>query len=84
MNFARGTQSDCTICHAGPTWWLYRDFQTRGNPIKMAFAKLKARLRARAIRTIDGLWKGIGSSQQPSAKTTSKPQDTDPYERTTL
>ncbi len=30
------------------------------NPIEMAFAKLKAHLRARAIRTIDGLWRAIG------------------------
>jgi transposase len=30
------------------------------NPIEMAFAKLKAHLRARAIGTIDGLWQAIG------------------------
>lgn len=30
------------------------------NPIEMAFAKLKARLRASAARTIDDLWKAIG------------------------
>ena len=30
------------------------------NPIEMAFAKLKAHLRAKAIRTIDGLWQAIG------------------------
>jgi transposase len=30
------------------------------NPIEMAFAKLKAVLRARAVRTIDALWKTIG------------------------
>jgi hypothetical protein len=29
------------------------------NPIEMAFAKLKALLRARAIRTIDALWRAI-------------------------
>jgi hypothetical protein len=27
----------------------------------MAFAKLKAHLRARAVRTIDELWKAIGA-----------------------
>ena len=32
------------------------------NPIEMAFAKLKALLRARAIRTIDALWRAIGES----------------------
>ncbi len=31
------------------------------NPIEMAFAKLKSRLRATAARTIDDLWKAIGS-----------------------
>jgi transposase len=30
------------------------------NPIEMAFAKLKAHLRARSMRTIDELWKAIG------------------------
>lgn len=30
------------------------------NPIEMAFSKLKAHLRAKAIRTIDGLWQAIG------------------------
>ena len=30
------------------------------NPIEMAFAKLKAHLRATAARTIDQLWKAIG------------------------
>jgi transposase len=30
------------------------------NPIEMAFAKLKAHLRAKAVRTIDELWKAIG------------------------
>jgi transposase len=30
------------------------------NPIEMAFSKLKAHLRARAVRTLDALWKAIG------------------------
>lgn len=30
------------------------------NPIEMAFAKLKALLRKKAVRTIDDLWKAIG------------------------
>ncbi len=30
------------------------------NPIEMAFAKLKAHLRGRAVRTIDSLWRAIG------------------------
>lgn len=31
------------------------------NPIEMAFAKLKAHLRKAEARTIDALWKAIGS-----------------------
>src|SRR6202022_1708757 len=31
------------------------------NPIEMAFAKLKALLRARAVRTIDALWPPMGN-----------------------
>ena len=31
------------------------------NPIEMAFSKLKAHLRKTAARTIDDLWKAIGS-----------------------
>lgn len=31
------------------------------NPIEMAFAKLKAHLRAAAARTFDALWKAIGN-----------------------
>lgn len=30
------------------------------NPIEMAFAKLKAHLRAKAVRTVDALWQEIG------------------------
>jgi transposase len=30
------------------------------NPIEMAFAKLKALLRAKALRTVDALWKALG------------------------
>jgi transposase len=30
------------------------------NPIEQAFAKLKSLLRARALRTIDALWKALG------------------------
>ena len=31
------------------------------NPIEMAFVKLKALLRAKAIRTVDALWKALGT-----------------------
>jgi transposase len=31
------------------------------NPIEMAFSKLKALLRAKALRTVEALWKALGS-----------------------
>ncbi len=31
------------------------------NPIEMAFAKLKALLRAKAIRTVEALWHALGT-----------------------
>jgi transposase len=31
------------------------------NPIELAFAKLKALVRAKAIRTVDALWNAVGS-----------------------
>jgi transposase len=34
------------------------------NPIEQAFAKLKALLRAKAIRTVDALWKALGDGWQ--------------------
>ena len=58
------------------------------NPIEMAFAKLKALLRARAIRTIDALWRAIGEIcdvfGSKSPKTTSTPQATESPESPTL
>ena len=56
--------------------------------IEMAFAKLKAHLRAMGMRTIDELWKAIGksaiSSTHRNAQTTSKPQDMDLNEHPVL
>jgi transposase len=34
------------------------------NPIEMVFAKIKAQLRARAVRTVDALWKALGDIAQ--------------------
>jgi transposase len=34
------------------------------NPIEMVFAKIKAQLRARAVRTVDALWKALGNIAQ--------------------
>ena len=51
------------------------------NPIEMAFAKLKAHLRAVAMRTIDELWKAIGHICdlfiQRNAQATSQPSSMD-------
>jgi transposase len=43
-------------------WFLFLPrYSPDLNPIEMAFAKLKAHLRAGAHRTIDDLWRAIGS-----------------------
>jgi len=43
-------------------WFLFLPrYSPDLNPIEMAFAKLKAHLRAGAHRTIDALWRAIGS-----------------------
>ena len=42
-------------------WFLFLPpYSPDLNPIEMVFAKLKAHLRARAVRTPDGLWQAIG------------------------
>lgn len=42
-------------------WMLFLPpYSPHLNPIEMAFSKLKAHLRARAVRTIDDLWRAIG------------------------
>ena len=58
------------------------------NPIEMAFAKLKAHLRRKSIRTIDALWQAIAKSaicsSPPNVETISPPQDMDSLECPTL
>jgi transposase len=50
------------IIRARGAWLLFLPpYSPDLNPIEMAFAKLKAHLRAAAARTIDELWKTIGS-----------------------
>lgn len=50
------------IVRARGAWLLFLPpYSPDLNPIEMAFAKLKAHLRAAAARTIDELWKTIGS-----------------------
>ena len=47
--------------HARGAWLLFLPpYSPDLNPIEMAFSKLKAHLRKRAVRTIDGLWQAIG------------------------
>ena len=42
-------------------WFLFLPpYSPDLNPIEMAFSKLKAHLRARAVRTPDALWRAIG------------------------
>lgn len=42
-------------------WFLFLpSYSPDLNPIEMAFSKLKAHLRARAVRTLDALWQAIG------------------------
>jgi DDE superfamily endonuclease len=74
---------------AGGAWLLFLPpYSPDLNPIEMAFSKLKALLRARAIRTIDALGaasvKSAISSDLKSAKTTSPPQAMDSLECPTL
>jgi len=50
------------ILRANGAWFLFLPpYSPDLNPIEMAFSKLKALLRKSAARTIDDLWKAIGS-----------------------
>jgi transposase len=46
---------------AGATLMFIPPYSPDLNPIEMAFAKLKALLRAKSLRTVDALWKTLGS-----------------------
>jgi len=49
------------VIRAKGAWLLYLPpYSPDLNPIEMAFSKMKAHLRARDERTIDGLWRAIG------------------------
>jgi transposase len=58
------------------------------NPIEMAFAKLKAHLRRRAVRTVDALWRAIGDIcdifQSDECRNFFKAAGYDPLEHPTL
>jgi len=50
------------ILKARGAWFLFLPPSSPDlNPIEMAFAKLKAHLRKAKARTIDALWKAVGS-----------------------
>ena len=56
----KSTRAEAAIQAKG-AWLLFLPpYSPDLNPIEMAFAKLKAHLRARAIRNIDALWQAIG------------------------
>ena len=46
---------------AGAKLFYLSPYRPDLNPIEQAFAKLKALLRAKAIRTLDALWNALGS-----------------------
>jgi transposase len=46
---------------AGATLMYLPPYSPDLNPIEQAFAKLKALLRAKALRTVDALWNALGS-----------------------
>jgi transposase len=46
---------------AGATLKFLPSYSPDLNPIEQVFAKLKALLRAKALRTVDALWKALGS-----------------------
>lgn len=50
-----------TIAAAGAQLFYLPPYSPDMNPIEMAFAKLKAALRAQPARTIDALWRRIGA-----------------------
>jgi len=56
------SEKAAAILKARGAWFLYLPpYSPDLNPIEMAFAKLKAHLRKAKARTVDALWKAIGS-----------------------
>ncbi len=57
----KSAKADMAIRAKG-AWMLFLPpYSPDLNPIEMAFSKLKAHLRAKATRTIDDLWKAVGT-----------------------
>lgn len=61
LNVHKSPRAAAALAERG-AWFLFLPrYSPDLNPIEMAFAKLKAHLRAGAHRTIDALWRAIGS-----------------------
>ena len=60
----KGPKARKTIEDAGAQLLFLPPYSPDFNPIELAFAKLKARLRKAAERTVDGLWNAIGQISQ--------------------
>ena len=60
----KGPKARKIIEDAGAQLLFLPPYSPDFNPIELAFAKLKARLRKAAERTVDGLWNAIGQISQ--------------------
>ena len=60
----KGPKARKMIEDAGAQLLFLPPYSPDFNPIELAFAKLKARLRKAAERTVDGLWNAIGQISQ--------------------
>lgn len=61
LNVHKSPRAAAALAERG-AWFLFLPrYSPDLNPIEMAFAKLKALLRAGAHRTVDALWRAIGS-----------------------
>lgn len=61
LNVHKSPRAAAALAARGARLLFLPRYSPELNPIEMAFAKLKARLRAGAHRTIDALWRAIGS-----------------------
>ena len=62
LNVHKSPRAAAALAERG-AWFLFLPrYSPDLNPIEMAFAKLKAHLRAAAARTFDSLWRAIGDT----------------------
>ena len=61
LNVHKSLRAAKALAERGASFLFLPRYSPDLNPIEMAFAKLKAHLRAGAHRTIDALWRAIGS-----------------------